>query len=121
MGQGVLIKLSVDIKYSWKLVVGYYSWIGENVWIDNLSPVKIGSHVCISQAALLLTGNHNYKKITFDLIIGEIILEDGVWVGAHSFVCSKAICHSHSILTVNSVATHDFQSHTIYQVILHYR
>lgn len=115
IGKGVLIKPSVNIKYPWKLVIGDYSWIGENVWIDNLAPVTIGSHVCISQGALLLTGNHNYKKSTFDLIIGEITLKDGVWIGAKSVVCPQVTCYSHSILTVNSVATHNLQSYTIYQ------
>ena len=82
MGRGVIIKPSVNIKYPWNLVVGDYTWIGENVWIDNLTQVTMGRNVCISQGAMLLCGNHNYRKTTFDLMIGSITLEDGVWVGA---------------------------------------
>ena len=52
----------MNIKYPWNLEVGDYTWIGENVWIDNLVKVRIGSNVCISQGAMLLCGNHNYKK-----------------------------------------------------------
>jgi putative colanic acid biosynthesis acetyltransferase WcaF len=37
------------------------------VWIDNLDDVSIADNVCISQGALLLSGNHNYKKQIFDL------------------------------------------------------
>ncbi len=115
VGENVFIKPSVNIKYPWRLVVGSHTWIGENVWIDNLSEVKIGAHCCLSQGAMLLTGNHNYKKTSFDLIVGEITLEDGVWIGAQAIVTAGVTCRSHSILTVKSVATKDLGEYTINQ------
>jgi putative colanic acid biosynthesis acetyltransferase WcaF len=115
VGCGVVIKPGVNIKYPWKLVIGDYSWIGEDVWIDNLAQVTIGSNVCISQGAMLLTGNHNYKKSTFDLDVGDILLEDGVWIGAFSIVCPGVKCQSHAVLSVNSVATKKLEPYTIYQ------
>lgn len=65
IGKGVVIKPGVNIKYPWNLSIGDYSWIGENAWIDNLVQVTVGSNVCISQGAMLLCGNHNYKRQTF--------------------------------------------------------
>ena len=115
IGKGVVIKPSVNIKYPWRLVIGNYTWIGEKVWIDNLANVEIGNNVSISQGAMLLCGNHNYKKPTFDLITGEIKLEEGVWIGAQSIVTPGTTCKSHSILAVNSVATKDLEAYTIYQ------
>jgi putative colanic acid biosynthesis acetyltransferase WcaF len=64
---------------------------------------------------MLLCGNHNYKKTTFDLIIGKIVLEDGAWIGAQSIVCPNVTCKTHSILAVNSVATNDLEPYTIYR------
>ena len=115
IGVGVVIKPSVSIKYPWFLTIGNYVWIGEKVWIDNLTNVTIGNNVCLSQGVMLLTGNHNYTKPTFDLIIGEIILEDGVWLGAQSVVCPGITCKSHSVLTVGSMATKNLESYSIYQ------
>lgn len=115
IGKGVVIKPKVSIKYPWLLEVGNYVWIGENVWIENLAEVKIGSNSCISQGAMLLTGNHNYKKTTFDLILGKIVLEDGVWISAKAIVCPGVRCGSHSVLTVGSVATKDMEPYFIYQ------
>jgi putative colanic acid biosynthesis acetyltransferase WcaF len=115
VGKGVVIKPSVNIKYPWNLEIGNYSWIGENVWIDNLAKVTIGNNVCISQGALLLCGNHNYKKVSFDLITGEITLEDGVWIGAKSIVCPGITCKTHSVLSVGSVASTNLEEYGIYK------
>jgi putative colanic acid biosynthesis acetyltransferase WcaF len=115
IGQGVVIKPSVNVKYPWKLSIGDHVWIGENVWIDNLAPVTIGSHACLSQGAMLLTGNHDYKKTTFDLMVGEITLREGVWIGARATVCPRVTCQEHAVLTVGSVATKDLEARGIYQ------
>ena len=114
IGKKVLIKPNVNIKYPWKLIVGDYSMIGEKVWIDNLDFVVIGNNVCVSQGALILSGNHNYNKVSFDLMIGKITLEDGVWICANSVVCSGVLCRSHAVLSVNSVATSNLDPYSIY-------
>ena len=92
IGKGFVIKPAVNIKYPWKLKVGDDVWIGENVWIDNIGNVTIGSNVCISQGAMLLTGNHNYKSETFDLMIKPIVVEEGVWIGAKATIAPATIC-----------------------------
>ena len=115
LGKGLVIKPGVNVKFPWKLKIGDHVWIGENVWIDNLDHVIIGDHVCISQGALLLTGNHDYKLPSFDYRNAPIIIEDGVWIGAKATVCPGVVCQSHSILTVNSVATSKLEAYKIYQ------
>ena len=115
VGKCVIIKPCVNIKYPRFLEIGDNVWIGEEVWIDNLGKVKIGNNVCLSQGAMLLCGNHNYKKETFDLIVGDITLEDGVWVGAKAVVCPGVTMKSHSILSVGSVLTKDAEAYGIYQ------
>ena len=115
IGKNIVIKPKVNIKYPWFLKIGNNCWIGEGVWIDNLAKVKIGNNVCISQDAYLLTGNHDYKKETFDLIVKEIVIEDGVWIGAKSVITPGVICKTHSILAVGSVATKNLEPYGIYQ------
>lgn len=115
VGAAVVIKPKVNIKYPWLLEVADFVWIGEEVWIDNLVKVSLGPHACVSQGALLLTGNHNYKKSSFDLITGKIVVEQGAWIGAKAVVCPGVRVQSHSILTVGSVLTKSSSAYGIYQ------
>ena len=115
VGSGVVIKPGVNIKYPWRLSIGNYVWIGEKVWIDNLGDVVIEDNVCVSQGAMLLCGNHNYKKSAFDLMVGDITLKQGSWVGAKSVVCPGVTLGSHAVLSVSSVATSYLEEYTIYQ------
>jgi putative colanic acid biosynthesis acetyltransferase WcaF len=115
IGKNLTIKPKVNIKYPWFLEIGNNVWIGETAWIDNFVKVIIEDNVCISQGATLLTGNHNYKKSNFEMIVGEIYLEKGSWIGAKSVVCGGVKCKSHSVLAVNSVTSKDLNPYTIYQ------
>jgi putative colanic acid biosynthesis acetyltransferase WcaF len=115
LGKGVVIKPSVNIKFPWKLQVGDHSWIGEGVWIDNLSDVVIGKNAALSQGCLLLSGSHDHRKETFDFLSAPIVLEDGVWICAKAIVLGGTTCRSHSILTANSVSNGDLEPYTIYK------
>ena len=114
IGKEVRIKPYIHIYYPWKLIVGDYSWLAA-CYIENLDFITIGANVCVSQQAMLLTGNHNYKSPDFDLITKPILLEDGVWIGAKAIVCPGITAHSHAVLTVGSTATKNLESYGIYQ------
>ncbi len=113
IGKDVRIKPYIYIKYPWKLTVGNHSWLAE-CFIENLDEVIIGNNCCISQNATLMTGNHNYKKTSFDLITKPIILENGVWVGANATVCPGVLCKTHSVLTMGAIATKNLEAYSIY-------
>lgn len=115
IGDGVVIKPSVSIKYPWLLEIGDYSWIGEDVWIDNLAKITIGKNCVLSQGSFLLCGSHDYTLETFDLITKEIVLEDGSWVGAKAIICPGVILKSHSVLAVGSIATKNLDAFGVYQ------
>lgn len=115
IGKGLVIKNNVRIKSPWNLTIGDNCWLGECCWIDNLDRVSIGNDVCISQGALLLTGNHDYTNSTMPYRNAPIVVEDGAWVGAKTVVCPGVIVGEGAILTVGSVATKDLEPWMIYQ------
>ena len=115
VGKMVEFKPCVNIKYPWNLTIGDEVWIGENVWIDSLVPITIGSNICISQDVRLYTGSHNYKKPSFDLITGGITIEDGVWLCAGAIINQGVTLGSHSIVTAGSVVAKNTDAYGIYQ------
>jgi putative colanic acid biosynthesis acetyltransferase WcaF len=115
IGKVAIIKPWVRIKFPWNLTLGDHVWLGENSWIDNISPVTLGNHVCISQDAFLLTGNHDYKKVDFLLITKSIVIEDGAWIGAKSIVMGGVLVQTHAVLSIASVATKNLEAYSIYQ------
>lgn len=115
IGKGLIIKNNVIIKFPWKLTIGDNVWLGENCWIDNLDNVIIGNNVCISQGALLITGNHDYTKVDFPYRNAPILIEDGAWVGAKAVVAPGVNIRSHSILTLGTIMTKDTEPYGIYQ------
>jgi len=114
IGKHMYMKPGVRVKFPWYLTVGDYCWIGEDVWIDNLAPVSIGSHVCVSQGAYLCTGNHDWSKPNLKLFTRPITLERGCWVGAKTLVGPGVTVKEGAILTAGGVATKDLQAFAIY-------
>lgn len=115
IGKGLVIKNNVVIKQPWFLTIGDNCWLGENVWIDNIDRVNIGSDVCISQGAMLLTGNHDYTVPSMPYRNAPITIENGAWIGAQSVVCPGVVVDECAILTVGSIATKDLEAYGIYQ------
>jgi putative colanic acid biosynthesis acetyltransferase WcaF len=115
VGKMVEFKPCVNVKYPWNLTIGDEVWIGENVWLDSLVMINIGSNICISQDVKLFTGSHNYKKPSFDLMTGSITIEDGVWICAGSIINMGVTLGNHSIIAAGSVVSKNTEPYGIYQ------
>jgi putative colanic acid biosynthesis acetyltransferase WcaF len=105
IGKGVYAKPGLRVKFPWYLEVGDYSWLGEDLWIDNLAPVKLEAHCCLSQGAYLCTGNHDWSSTNMRLFRLPITCKRGCWVGAKSVVCPGVVVGAGAIIAAGSVAT----------------
>jgi len=86
IGKGVVIRPTSRFTYPWKITLGNYSWIGDDVVLYSLDAITIGSNCVISQKSYLCTGSHDLSDETFRLITAPIAIEDGVWVAADCFI-----------------------------------
>jgi putative colanic acid biosynthesis acetyltransferase WcaF len=102
------------VKFPWRLSVGDFVWIGENAWLDNLAPIKIASHVCISQDVYLFTGNHDWSDLNFKLITDSIAIEQSSWIAARASICPGVTVGQGAVLSLGSVATCSLEPMTIY-------
>lgn len=98
VGQGVVIKPRVDIKSPWFLEIGDHVWLGEKVWIDNHTTVRIGSNSCISQGAYIFTGNHDWSEPAFAFFCKPVQIGEGVWVTAFAKVTPGMVIPDHHAL-----------------------
>lgn len=105
IGEGAVIRPGVRVKFPWKLKLGDHCWIGEDCWIDNLAPVTLGNHVCVSQGAYLCTGSHDWSDPTFGLITRPIQVQDGAWIAARVSVGPGTVIGSHAVIGFASVVT----------------
>jgi putative colanic acid biosynthesis acetyltransferase WcaF len=105
IGHGVVIKPQVKIHFPWKLTVGDFTWIGEEVFILNFEPVTIGAHCCLSQRAFLCGGSHDYRQPNMPYRNGPIVVEDGAWIGAQVFVAPGVTIGTEAVITAGSVVT----------------
>jgi putative colanic acid biosynthesis acetyltransferase WcaF len=103
IGRGVVIKPRVNIHLPWKLTVGDFSWIGEEVFILNFEQVAIGAHCCISQRAFLCTGNHDFRQPDMRYRNEPIFIGDGAWVGAQSFIAPGVMIGNEAVITAGAV------------------
>jgi putative colanic acid biosynthesis acetyltransferase WcaF len=114
IGEGVVVKPGVRVKFPWHLRVGNDCWIGEDCWIDNLTTVRIGNDVVLSQGAYLCTGNHNWSDPAFGLVIEPILIQNGAWVGAKAFLAPGVVLGEGAIAAAGSVVNKNIPDFKIY-------
>ena len=114
IGQQVRIKPGISVKFPWRLTVGDFVWIGENAWLDNLAPIHLESHVCLSQDIYLCTGNHDWSDPSFQLRPAPIYIEQGSWIAARSTIGPGVVVGRGAVLGLGSVTGRSLSPMTIY-------
>lgn len=113
VGEGVNIKPRVNIHFPWKLELGDHSWLGEEVFILNFEPIRVGANACVSQRAFLCGGNHDFRDVAFSFRNAPISIGEGAWVGAQVFVGPGVTIGNHAVITAGSVVTKDLPEEMI--------
>ena len=86
IGPGVIVRPTARFTYPWKIEIGDYSWIGDDVVLYSLDRIAIGKHCVISQKSYLCTGSHDPQDSAFGLITAPVIVNNGVWIAADCFI-----------------------------------
>jgi putative colanic acid biosynthesis acetyltransferase WcaF len=81
IGEDVLLRPRLRVRFPWKLSIGDRSWIGEDVWLHNQDQLTIGSDAVVSQGTFVTTGSHAHRR-DMGLITSPIVVGDGAWVTA---------------------------------------
>lgn len=105
IGKDVKIRSSAKFTYPWKVSIGDYSWIGDEVTLYSLDKIFIGSNCVISQKTYLCTGSHDILSVKFDLLTSPIIIKNFSWIAADVFVHPGVVVEKYSIVGAKSNLT----------------
>ena len=98
----------------WLLEINDSSSLGSRVEIYNLGPVKIGKNSVVAQYTYLCNGTHDLSSPILPLQVGEIIIEDNVFIGAKALILPDKKIKEGSVVGAGSVLTKDTEPWGIY-------
>ena len=110
IGKNVIIRPSVKITYPWKVSIGDYSWIGDDVVLYSLGEIDIGKNVVISQKSYICSASHDYNKIDFPIYSKRNIIEDECWLATDVYVSPGLTIGKGSVIGARSSVYKDMPS-----------
>jgi putative colanic acid biosynthesis acetyltransferase WcaF len=86
IGKKVVIRPTATITYPWKVDIGDYAWVGDDVVLYSLGPITIGQHTVVSQRSYLCAGDHDYTLPDFPIRGEAIHIGEQCWIAADTYI-----------------------------------
>lgn len=124
VGRHVTIQEAVVIKWAKNLSIGNNVSINEFCWIEASGGIEIGDNVWIAPKASLISFSHKHalkyhmntsgtSRYGKGKEYGKIVIEDNVWIGAHSIILKGVHIGEGSIIGAGSVVLEDVPKFTV--------
>ena len=114
IGKKVIIRSTAQITYPWKVKIGDYSWIGDDVVLYSLGDIIIGTNSVVSQKSYICTGTHDYTKEDFPILAKKIVIGDECWLATDVFVSPGVIINNGVVVGARSTVINDLDSNSVY-------
>lgn len=98
----------------WLLTLGDHVALGSRSEVYNLGPVSIGSRTTVAQYAYLCNGTHDFNDKRLPLVVGDMRIEEDVFIGAKAIILPGLHVANHCIIGAGSVLTKDTEAGGIY-------
>lgn len=103
------------------VTIGKFTQINPFTVIYGGIGIEIGNDVMIAPHCMIVSGNHNYKDLSQPMRHSgyiykgpKIVIEDDVWIGAHSTVLDGVRIGRGAVIAANSVVKSDVPEYKIY-------
>lgn len=94
------------------LSMGVHSTLGPEVKL-HIGKTIIGNKVTVSQRTYLCSATHETTSLNVPLVIGEIKIEDFVWIAAEAFIMTNTIIGKGAIVGARAVVIKNVEPWTI--------
>jgi putative colanic acid biosynthesis acetyltransferase WcaF len=113
IGRNVVIRPSATTTYPWKLRIGDYSWIGDNVILYTLGFITIGEHTVVSQGSHICAADHDSRDRTFAIRSRPIVIGSQVWIASDVFVAPGVSIGDAAVVGARSTVFRNLPPHMI--------
>lgn len=113
IGQDVILRPGLKVRFPWKLTIGDRSWVGERVWLHNQDQLSVGHDVVISQDTFVTTGTHSFRT-DMALKTRPIVIEEGAWVTSRCMVLGGSHIGRSALILPTTVVKGDVPANSIY-------
>lgn len=117
-GKGLRIADMVTIKFPEHITVGDHVSFNEYDWIDGNGEIIIGNYVSIGPRVSLVSFEHGHDDLETPIkrqpkVLGKIVIEDNVWIGAGAMIRSNVTIGTGSIIGAGAVVLEDVPPYSV--------
>lgn len=113
IGKSVIIRPTAHITYPWKVKIGDYSWIGDEVVLYSLGEIEIGSNAVISQRSYICTGTHDYNSNDFRISAQKITIGSKCWLATDVYVAPSVTIGENTVVGARSSVFKDLPKNKV--------
>jgi putative colanic acid biosynthesis acetyltransferase WcaF len=114
LGRDCHVYAGARIWAPWNLVCDDAVGIADGVVVYNPAPIRLGSHVVLSQDAYLCGATHDCDDPAFPMVNRPITVGAYAWICARASVCPGVEVGEGAVLGLGSVATRPLKPWTVY-------
>lgn len=107
IGKEVLVRPSVKITYPWKVTIGDFAWIGDDVVLYSLGEIEIGVNAVVSQRSYLCAASHDYTQPDFPIFNKKVVIGAQAWLATDVFVAPGVTIGEGAVVGARSSVFHD--------------
>lgn len=97
----------------WRLTMGEYTCLSENVDCYSVDEIIIGDQTTVSQGAKLCTAGHDITSRIMELNTQPIVIRSNSWIAAWSIVLPGVTIGEGAVVAAGAVVTKDVEPWTV--------
>lgn len=103
IGKHVAIYPDARVWAPWNLEIGANVTVGAGVELYCVGQIKLGDQVIVSQRSFLCTASHDIHSPSFDLVAGDIVVDDNAWIAAEALIGPGVTVGKNAVVAARAV------------------
>lgn len=110
IGKHAAIYPDVRLWAPWNLELGTNVTVGGGVELYCVGKIKLGNRVIVSQRSFLCTATHDIHSASFDLVAGDIVVEENAWIAAEALIGPGVTIGTNAVVAARAVVFRNVES-----------